>query len=132
MSLSSPELLNNLRSLTTNLLWMSEADYPFSVIYWENVDNIPEKLLQIHDLPDTTIEVRELDSFFSRATEEKDWYEEEEKAECKCYQDLVNLLKTNLSELKVYRVGEVEISCYILGKTDSGAIAGLSTISVET
>lgn len=132
MSLSSPELLNNLRSLTTNLLWMSEADYPFSVIYWENVDNIPEKLLQIHDLPDTTIEVRELDSFFSRATEEKDWYEEEEKAECFRYQDLVNLLKTNLSELKVYRVGEVEISCYILGKTDSGAIAGLSTISVET
>lgn len=132
MSLSSPELLNNLRSLTTNLLWISEADYPFSVIYWENVDNIPEKLLQINSNPDTTLEVRELDSFFSRATEEKDWYEEEEKAECKRYQDLVNLLKTNLSEVKVYRVGEVEISCYILGKTESGAIAGLSTISVET
>ena len=132
MSLSSPELLNNLRSLTTNLLWMSEADYPFSVIYWENVDNIPEKLLQINSNPDTTLEVRELDSFFSRATEEKDWYEEEEKAKCKRYQDLVNLLKTNLREVKVYRLGKVEVNCYILGKTDSGTIAGLSTISVET
>lgn len=130
MSLSY--LVNNLRSLTTNLLWMSEADYPFSVIYWENVDNIPEKLLQINSNRYTTLEVRELDSFFSRATEEKDWYGEEEKAECKRYQDLVNLLKTNLSEVKVYRVGEVEINCYILGKTDSGTIAGLSTIIVET
>ena len=53
-------------------------------------------------------------------------------AECKRYQALVNLLKTHLTDIKVYRVGEVEVNCYILGQTESGNIAGLSTISVET
>ncbi len=53
-------------------------------------------------------------------------------AECKRYQRLVKLLQTHLTDLKVYRLGEVEIDVYVLGKTESGAIAGLATISVET
>ncbi|MGK7950260.1 MAG: nuclease A inhibitor family protein [Xenococcaceae cyanobacterium] len=78
------------------------------------------------------MEVRELDRFFARVTEEKDWYEEEEIAECKRYRELVKLLKTHLTDIKVYRVGEVEVNCYVLGQTESGSIAGLSTMMVET
>jgi hypothetical protein len=128
MNNSTDDFLNQLRQVTENLLWMSEADYPFSIIYWENVD-IREKLLEGKE--NKKIEVRELDKFFSRDTQEKDWYNQEEKAECKRYQELVKLLKTNLSEVKVYRIGEVEVDCYILGKTED-AIVGLSTVSVET
>ncbi len=53
-------------------------------------------------------------------------------AECKRYQALVNLLQTHLTDIKVYRVGSCEVNVYILGKTTRNAIAGLSTISVET
>ncbi len=55
-------------------------------------------------------------------------------AECKRYRELVHLLKTHLTDIKVYRVGEVEINCYILGKTESNAIgeAGTATISNST
>ena len=127
--MNDQKLINQLQQASEGLLWLSESDYPFTTVYWEKVDDIEAKLLE---LPETTIEVKELESFFKRVTEEKDWYEEEEMAECKRYQELVNLLKTHLSDIKVYRVGEIEINCYILGKTDSGAIAGLSTISVET
>ena len=127
------ELIERLKQTSDGLLWHSESDYPFKTVYWENVDDIKAKLLQLTDCtPKTTIEVRELNKFFSQATEEKDWYNDEEMAECKRYQDLVNLLKTNLTDIKVYRVGEVEVNCYILGKTESGSIAGLSTIAVET
>ena len=143
------ELIDRLKQASDGLLWLSESDYPFETVYWENVDDINSKVLQATDCtPETTIEVRELDSFFKRVTEEKDWYNDEEMAECKRYQELVHLLKTHLTDIKVYRVGEVEVNCYILGKTKSGAIseagtavgceadrcaiAGLSTISVET
>ncbi len=127
------ELINQLKSASEGLLWLSESDYPFETVYWENVDDIKSKLLELTDCtPETKIEVRELDSFFKRVTEEKDWYNDEEMAECKRYQALANLLKTHLTDIKVYRVGEVEVNCYILGKTESGSIAGLSTISVET
>lgn len=131
--MNDQELIGQFSQASKGLLWLSESDYPFEVIYWENLDDINAKLLELTDSnPETTIEVKELESFFKRATEEKDWYEEEEMAECKHYQELVNLLKTHLTDIKVYRVGSCEVNCYILGKTDSGAIAGLSTISVET
>ena len=131
--MNEQELVNQLSQTSKGLLWLSESDYPFETVCLEDVDDINAKLLELTDSnPDTTIEVRELDRFFNRVTEEKDWYEEEEMAECKRYQALVNLLKTHLTDIKVYRVGSCEVSCYILGKTDSGAIAGLSTISVET
>jgi len=84
----------------------------------EDVDDIKPKLLELtKSSADTTIEVKELDSFFSQATHEEDWYNDEEMAECKRYQELVNLLQTHLTDIKVYRVGEVEVNCFILGKT---------------
>ncbi len=128
------ELIDQLTQATEGLWWISESDYPFETIYWEDLKEISsEKILEksARDLA-TTVEVRELDKFFQRVIEEKDWYQAEEIAECKRYQELLQLLQTHLTDLKVYRVGEVEIDVYILGKTESGAIAGLATISVET
>ncbi len=131
--MNDSELIARLKQASLGLLWHSESDYPFEVIYWENVDDIKSKLLQLTDCtPETKIEVRKLDIFFDRVTKEEDWYNDEEMAECKRYQELVHLLKTHLTDIKVYRVGEVEVNCYILGKTESNALAGLSTISVET
>ena len=132
-SMNDKELINQLQQASDGLLWHSESDYPFETVYWENVDDVKSKLLELTDSsPETKIEVRELDRFFDRVTEEKDWYEEEEMLICRRYQALVKLLKTHLTDIKVYRVGEVEVNCYILGKTESNAHAGLSTISVET
>ncbi len=131
--MNEQELVNQLSKASEGLLWQSESDYPFETVYWENVDNIEEKLLEVtNSIGHTRLQVRELDKFFDRVTEEEDWYNDEEMAECKRYQELVKLLKTNLKDIKVYRVGEVEVNCYILGKTENNAIAGLSTISVET
>ena len=131
--MNEQELVNQLSQASEGLLWQSESDYPFKTIYIENVDDIEEKLLEVtNSIGHTMLQVRELDKFFQGVTEEKDWYNDEEMAECKRYQELVKLLKTHLRDIKVYRVGEVEVSCYILGKTENNAIAGLSTISVET
>lgn len=126
------ELIDRLKQASEGLLWQSESDYPFETVYWENANDIKSKLLQVTDCSNKKIEVRELDKFFSQATEEQDWYNDEEMAECKRYQELVNLLQTHLNDIKVYRVGEVEVNCYILGKIESDSIAGLSTISIET
>ncbi len=128
--MKTKELINRLHSLIEGKVWMSEGDYAFSIICWENVDNIKEKLLNGRD--NKQIEVKELDDFFGRVTVMEDWYNQEEKEECKSYQELVELLKTNLSDVNVYRIGEVEIDCYILGKTENNTVVGLSTVSVET
>jgi hypothetical protein len=50
----------------------------------------------------------------------------------KRFQNLVSVLKQNLSNIQVYRVGSVSIDAYIVGVTDGGDWAGLCTKLVET
>ena len=48
------------------------------------------------------------------------------------FQRLAQLLKETLEDVTVYKVGEVEIDAYVVGKTRSGALAGVKTKLVET
>ena len=128
------EIIQQLQQASQGLLWLSESDYPFEIIYWQEKNPIiEEKLLQNSDKnSDKTIETITLESFFKSATREQDWHDRTEKEEVHRYQTLVKLLQEKLTDVKVYRVGEIEIDVYILGETESGAICGLSTKVVET
>ena len=44
--MNDQELINQLQKASFGLLWLSESDYPFNTVYWENVDYINTKLLQ--------------------------------------------------------------------------------------
>ena len=73
-----------------------------------------------------------VDEFFDVANAEEDWHDEEERETVQRFQNLVNILKQNLSQLQVYRVGSIDIDAYIVGVTHGGEWAGLSTKLVET
>ncbi|MDJ0797858.1 MAG: nuclease A inhibitor family protein [Calothrix sp. MO_167.B12] len=134
MSLSNLQIITKLKNASDGLLWLSESDYPFETVLWSSMENLTnDKLLQkFKRSPDTLVEVRDIDRFFARATTESDWHDQSEKVEVEKYRQLVEILKTNLTDIKVYRVGEIEIDVYIIGKTPDGSIAGLSTMVVET
>ena len=53
-------------------------------------------------------------------------------AQDKRWRKLEALLRKRLRGVKVFRVGEVEIRCYIAGYCGKGEIAGLATVSIET
>ena len=131
-SISDHKLIQKLETATEDLFWFSESEYPFKVFYWGNLDFSIEALLQRYNYsPETKIVVKDWQSFFANAIEEKDWYNETEIAETKRYQDLVNLIRQNLKNIRVYLLGEVEIDVYILGETPK-AIAGLTTKIIAT
>lgn len=115
---------------------MSEADYPFEVILWEGQGREPltnEKLIQqTGHAPDTPVEAVQLDDFFRNATIEQEWYTPEERQTAQRHRELVETLRTNLSDIQVFRRGTTFIDIYIVGKTPSGDLAGLSTKVVET
>ena len=113
-------LRTELAKATTGLLYASESDYPFEI-----VENSAPQILQ-------NSKQIEFDNFFKNLTTEEDWFGEEEKAKAAKYAALEKLLKENLTELKVFKSGEVDIEIYIIGKTKSGAFMGLKTRSVET
>lgn len=136
MSSSKSDLIDILERTSNGLLYMSESDYPFEVFLWNSLGKdalTTEKLLQQTNHPqDTPVEVKDCDSFFKRATQEQNWYGLEEQKTVKKYQNLVKILKDNLADIKVYRIGAIDIDIYIVGKTQSGDLVGLSTKVVET
>jgi GTPase len=73
-----------------------------------------------------------VDDFFAIATAEEDWHDQEERETMQRFHNLVSILKQNLSQLQVYRVGSIDINAYIVGVTSGGELAGLSTKLVET
>jgi hypothetical protein len=48
------------------------------------------------------------------------------------YKKLPEVLKSTLSGVKIYKVGQRKVTVYIVGTTDEGDWAGLKTTAVET
>jgi hypothetical protein len=127
-------LVAQLKQASNGLLFGSETDAPFEVVSWYAQGELtPAKLLQLTNYPpNTSVELRTVDDFFAIATAEEDWHDQEERETVKRFQNLVSVLKQNLSQLQVYRVGNTNIDAYIVGVTDGGEWGGLSTKMVET
>ncbi|QLE46570.1 nuclease (plasmid) [Nostoc sp. C052] len=134
MTKTNSEILEQLKRASDGLLFMSESEYPCEAFLWPDIaPATPEKVLKLTNHPqDTPVQVEGVDDFFSVATTEEDWHEEEEKATVKRFQTLVQTLKENLTNLQVYRLGHKEVNAYIVGDTPTGNLAGISTKVVET
>jgi hypothetical protein len=127
-------IVAQLQEASNGLLFLSETDAPFEVISWQaQGDLTPGKLLQLtNHPPNTPVELGTVDEFFATATAQEDWHDREERETAKRFQNLASILKQNLSQLQVYRVGSIHIDAYIVGATPSGDWMGLSTKLVET
>ncbi|MGL5833584.1 MAG: nuclease A inhibitor family protein [Waterburya sp.] len=128
------ELIAQLELATKDLLWFSEAEYPIQVVYWHDAASFTQNTLlqQQQYAPETRIATQEFHDFFAVATKQETWHNEAEQAQVVKYQNLVSLMSDNLTDLKVYLLGEVEITAYILGTTSHQAIAGLTTFIIAT
>ncbi len=90
-------------------------------------------LLEAEGLPSTTpVETITLDDLFDPFVEADPSASAEDRAEAERYRDLVDLLSSELTDVRVYRVGETDIDVYVLGKDPCGDWVGLKTHVVET
>ncbi|MBW4426253.1 MAG: nuclease A inhibitor family protein [Nostoc desertorum CM1-VF14] len=129
----SGEIVEKLKEASTGLLMMSESDYPFEVVQWEGAaPATQEKILQLTGSQDQPVEVVDLDYLFRNCAFEQEWHNELQKKDVKKFQTLVQTLKDNLSDISVYRVGQINIDAYIIGQTKDGDLAGVVTKLVET
>jgi hypothetical protein len=130
------DLIAELEQATSGLLFQSESDYPlepFSVSAQGGQQLSAKVVLETKaDVGDLPVSEVALDDFFRIATEHQDWHGLEEQESVARFRKLLQILKENLTDIKVYRVGEVEVDVFIIGKTRSGDYAGVSTKVVET
>jgi hypothetical protein len=94
------------------------------------IDN-PEAFTTDGHPDNSPVETVELDYLFQNVAQEKEWHDEVQKVNVSRFQNLVSTLDNNLSNIKVYRVGTINLDVYIVGRAGSD-LAGLSTKVVET
>lgn len=133
--MSSTDAIAALTKASKGLLYPSETDEPFTTFSWKEAEGelTKEKLLQRARKPAGS-PVREvpLRDFFKDLTTAQDWHGEEEKAAVEKYGNLLAVIRQNLSDVKVFKVGATKVSVFIVGKTEEGDWAGLKTTAVET
>jgi len=124
-----------LRKAVAGLLYRSESDEPLEVVCWPGNGSPLETgtlLGLIHKPLNAPVNTISLEDFFRDLTTEKDWYNEKELAIMRRFRKLERLLRTRLSEIRVFRVGTVQVGIFIIGVTPEGNWLGVRTTSIET
>lgn len=132
---SDDEILSELARAAEGLLMMSESDHPLEPFSLEATAGGPghSRLRELAGATaDARVEVTTPEKFFAVAAGEQAWKGEAELATARRFRRLLRVLETGLSDLRVYRVGEINVAVYVLGRSPSGGWLGLSTRVVET
>ena len=131
---SDEEVFRALEEATQGLLYMSESDYPFEVISWNGSEQLSPGYLRRAVGTDSTATIEEttVEEFFRVPAGEQEWKDAAQLQLARKYQGLLKLLKENLKDIKVYRVDEINIGVYVVGRSAEGNWLGVSTRVVET
>ena len=134
---TDPKLREELERASRGLVYSSESDRPFEffAIQYKGKRASPGagEFARLVGAPvDAVVELRSLESFFARHTTTSDPYDGEAQRIRPRYEELVRVLSTRLRDVKVYRIGKIEVDCYVAGLDARGNLAGLKTVAVET
>lgn len=116
------------------LLVPSESDAPLEPFHWEGEGALtPEALVASLGLsPDTPVETRTLDAFFAPLMREATWMDDAQREQAAKFAALRDRIAADLANVEVYRLGRIQITVVIAGRTGDGATGGLRTTLVET
>jgi Nuclease A inhibitor-like protein len=144
-------LREELEKAAAGLNYSSESDYPFRFFALPAEDEtdltpqgflnrigVSQQFIDEVNLPiDRLVEERTLDGFFPTDDDLAEYHGTDSSdpkiaSESKRFRKLEAVLRKRLRGVKVLRVGQVEIRCYIAGLDEHGDIAGLVTTAIET
>jgi Nuclease A inhibitor-like protein len=127
-------MLDLLKLATTDLLYVTEMDAPFEAFAWPDAGELTDKkLLQLaHEKPKSPVEHWEFEEFFAEPTADADWHEAGEKAAVRRYRKLQKLLKDQLADIRIVRVGKKSFRLYLVGKHAKEGWVGLKSEGLET
>ena len=131
-----PVLRERLEREAEGLTYSSESDRPFEYFFLPGAGDRPPGVEAFARLvgaePASPLEERDLDEFFLRHAETSDPYDAEAQRIRPRYEALRETLRNELRWTTVYRIGRIEVQCYVVGGDGRGNLAGVRTVAVET
>lgn len=128
------DLATQIKKVAAGLYYTSETDAEIEPFTGNKCGDVTGEILlsQTGNAADSSITETSFDEFFNRLTEIQDWFGDEEKQTAAKFAALGDLLKNNLTNLKVFKIGQIEIDVYAVGLDAKSILAGIKTKSVET
>lgn len=128
------EFAERVKKIVKGLYYISETDAKILPFFGEKTDSVSKEnlLSQICKAVNSKVEERNFEDFFSHLIEVQEWFGEEEKESVQKFSQLKELLQENLKDLKVFRIGEIELDIYVVGLDSENLLTGIKTKSVET
>jgi hypothetical protein len=123
-----------IKAATEGLYFMSETDseiFPFFGTQAKEVTK-EEILRQIKSSTNAPVEEKNFTDFFARLTEIQDWFGDEEKETAQKFAELKKLLENNLRDLRVFKIGKIQLDVYAVGLNAENNLLGIQTKAVET
>src|SRR5205823_4155698 len=109
---------------SAGLEYPSESDAPFETFCWPaKPGDSARAQVTAHGPPAAKIEEMSVDEFFKPLDASDD---------AERFRQLQHTLVSRLTDVRVFRVGDICVIIYLIGKMPSGAWGGLQTSSVET
>jgi hypothetical protein len=128
------DFAGHVKKLSEGLYYISETDaaiLPFVGAKAQAVSK-SEILRQTKSAVDAPVEERVFGEIFARLTKIQDWFGDEEKETAAKYIKLRDFLEKNLKDLKVFKVGSIQLKVYFVGLDSEGRLMGIKTEAVET
>ena len=122
---------NKLENAASGLLMMSESDYPFEYLNTNERQLNDALALKLAQKPEgTLVEQTTIEHLLRNLIDPTSG--SVNLATAQRFQQLMATLKQELSNLTVYRVGDVQVEVFILGLTTDGTVGGMRTMLIET
>lgn len=136
MASTEQAVRERLERASEGLLYLSEDEASFRFFHLPFPAEEPleaERFAARLEVPaGTRVEERSLESFLAGHIEESDPADPAAQGQVARFRALREALRETLGEVRVFRVGEVEIHCYLVGRGPRGDVMGLSTRALET
>jgi hypothetical protein len=124
-----------LTKATSGLLMPSESDHPFTSFTWTDAGKRSITTARVLALTghtaDAAVEVVDLGYFFRNVARHQSWHDRQQGLNVRKFQRLMRVLERHLTDIRVYRIGTIQIDAYIVGRCGRN-LAGLSTTLIET
>ncbi|CAN5131316.1 nuclease A inhibitor family protein [soil metagenome] len=130
----SKELMKRIEQACEGLIYISEIDADIEPFAGSKADRVTSDTALKHAGKEATapIEERAFEEFFKRLTTVKEWHGDAELEKAKKFQVLYELLKEDLRQIKVFRVGRIRLDIFVIGLDKYGSVVGVKTQAVET
>ncbi len=131
--IDKPETLaEQIKKASEGLFYISETDAEILPFVGEEAEAVNAETILKQTKSDAAVEERDFEDFFKRLTGLQEWFGEEEIANANKFANLKDLLQENLKDIKIFKVGSIELDIYMVGLDTEKVLTGIQTKAVET